>query len=218
MRFFADFFIKNPPIFLERIDGKGFFMYNRKGMDKGREKPNRKWWRICLCALLTAACGAFICWIFSNSLKTAEESSVQSGGVVEKIQAFFARFAPHSFVATAKGEDYDKLHKIIRILAHFSEFALLGALLIWCLRAYTGKGIFLLIPLALILLVPVVDELLQSFTGGRAMQFIDIVVDVAGGICGGAFALLTLRAGKKIVEKKGKKEENGKRELTSRVD
>ena len=180
-------------------------------MDKGREKSNRKWWRICLCALLTAACVAFIGWIFSNSLKTAEESTVQSAGVVEKIQAFFARFAPNSFVAKATGEDYNTLHKIIRILAHFCEFALLGALLIWCLRAYTGKGKFLFIPLALILLVPIVDEILQSFTGGRAMQFIDLVVDVAGGICGGVFALFTLWIGKKIVEKKGKKVKNGER-------
>ena len=185
-------------------------------MDKSVEKKQIKRWKVCLCAILTLLSVSLIAWIFSNSLQTAEESSAQSGSVVDKIQALFKRIAPNSFIATAVGEDYHTLHKIIRILAHFCEFALLGALLVWSWRAYTDRGIWLLIPLALILLVPVVDELLQSFTGGRAMQFVDILVDVAGGVCGGAFAWFTIFIGKKISKRKGAK--NGERELTSRVD
>ncbi len=181
-------------------------------MATGEEKKGRKWYNICLCILLTLLCAGLVAWIFSNSLQTAEASTEQSAGVVEKIQKFFARFAPNSFIATAVGEDYNTLHKAIRIIAHFCEFALLGALLVWCWRAYTGRYVFLLIPLALMVIIPVIDETLQSFTGGRAMQMMDIGIDVAGGICGGAFALFTVWIGHKIGEKRKKKGvENGER-------
>lgn len=183
------------------------------------EKKRINWWRISLCVILTLLCVGMIAWIFSNSLQTAEESTEQSAGFMEKLQALFTRIAPDSFIATATGESYNALHKWIRIGAHFCEFALLGALLVWCLRSYTGRRIFLLIPLLLIIVVPVIDETLQSFTGGRAMELTDVLVDVAGGICGGAFALFTLWIGNKIVVKKRKKvDKNGEGQLTGSVN
>ncbi len=183
------------------------------------EKKGKKGYAICLCVVLTLLCAGLMGWIFSNSLKTAEASSEQSAGAVDIIQKIFAAIAPNSVIATATGEAYDTLHKVVRIIAHFTEFALLGALLVWCWRAYTGKRIFLLIPIALIVIVPVLDETLQSFTGGRAMEFTDVLIDLAGGICGGAFAVFTLWIGYLIIQKKRRKgKEDGERELANRAN
>lgn len=169
------------------------------------EKKQRTTGGICLCVTLSLLCLGWTAWIFSNSLRPAEASSGQSAGVVDLVQRFFAFIAPNSWIANATGKDYDLLHKIVRILAHFIEFALLGALLVWCWRSYTKRWIFFLIPTALACVIPVIDELLQSFTGGRAMEFIDVLIDLAGGICGGAFALLTIWLGNKIIKKKRSK-------------
>jgi len=182
-----------------------------------------KWQSVTLRAVLTAACLGMIGWIFSNSLQTAEASTEQSAGFMDTLQRFFAWLAPNSFIATATGKDYDRLHTIVRVLAHFCEFALLGALLVWCYRSYTKKRIWLLLPLACIVLVPITDELLQFFTDGRAWEITDVFTDVSGGICGGSFALFTIWLTETIVRKrKAKKEkkgeENGAGQLGSSVD
>ena len=108
------------------------------------------------------------------------------------MQRLVAKIAPNSFIATAEGEDYERLHGVIRVLAPFAEFALLGALAVWCWRSYTEKRVFLALPAGGVLLVPIVDELLQSFTAGRAMELTDVLIDVSGGIVGGTFALCTV--------------------------
>ena len=185
----------------------------------GMEKKGRKVYAICLCVLMTLLCAGLIGWIFSNSLKTAEASTEQSASAMGVIQKIFAAIAPNSIIATATGEDYDRVHTIVRMIAHFTEFAVLGALLIWCWRTYTGKRLFLFIPIALMVIVPILDETLQSFTAGRAMEFTDVLIDLAGGIFGGGFAVFTLWIGYLIIKKKKKKgKENGERELANRAD
>lgn len=139
---------------------------------------------------LTLACAFVYAWIFSNSLKTGAESSAQSLAVTDAVQSAAQVVAPSSGVATATGEEYDKLHSLIRSIAHFSEFALLGALLSWCYLSYTRQKAFAVIPFAFIVLTPIVDECLQTFTGGRGAEIKDILLDTAGGLFGAAVALL----------------------------
>ena len=71
----------------------------------------------------------------------------------------------------------------MRVLAHFAEYALLGALAYWTYRAYTDEKIWAVTPFACVLAVPMIDEVLQNFTEGRAFQWADILID-----CGGAWA------------------------------
>ena len=152
-------------------------------------------------ALLTAAIVLFVVWIFSNSLQVATDSAAQSQSITEIIQDFFKRIAPNSFIATATGEDFDLLEDIIRVLAHFAEFALLGALCFWTYRAYTEKKKWAFAPFVFSLLVAVVDEILQYFTPGRAFEFLDIGIDFGGACAGCLFALLTAWLGAKIVKR-----------------
>ncbi|MBQ7923831.1 MAG: VanZ family protein [Clostridia bacterium] len=184
-------------------------------------KGKTKTWRsVCLRVFTTLLCVGLLTWIFSNSLQPAETSSAQSAGVVEIVQEVVSVFAPDSPIATATGEDYDTLHSVIRTLAHFTEFAVLGALFVCCWRSYTAKKAYLALPIAGICVTPVVDELLQTFSDGRAMELADVFVDMLGGACGGVAALFALWAAlaivKKVREKKGG--EDGTRELGNSAD
>ena len=158
--------------------------------DNGTKKQNAKTWL--LRAILTALCIAAIAFIFSNSLQTGEESGAQSSFVTNAVQKIFRVFAPNSWIATATGEAYERLHGVIRTIAHFSEFALLGALLTWCWRSYTKDMLFFLIPACLVVLVPIVDECLQTLSAGRVAAISDVFTDTLGGVCGCVFAGLTL--------------------------
>jgi VanZ family protein len=131
-------------------------------------------------------------FIFSNSLKTGEESSQQSSAMVEVVQEVAAVIAPHSAIATATGAAYDQLHELVRAFAHFAEFALFGALLFWCVASYTWKKEGLLFALAGVFVVPVIDENLQRFAANREAELCDVVVDIVGGISGALFAIVVL--------------------------
>ena len=71
--------------------------------------------------------------------------------------------------------------------------------------AYTLRRIFLAVPAMGIAGLAVLDECLQIFSAGRGAQIVDILVDALGGICGLAFALLTVWLVWKII-KRGKHE------------
>jgi len=165
-------------------------------------------------AVLTALCAFMVGFILYNGLQTAEESTVQSSTVVEVVQQTVAVIAPQSPIATATGEAYDRLHSAVRTLAHFSEYALLGVFGGWCCMAYTLRRIFLAVPAMGIAGLAVLDECLQIFSAGRGAQIVDILVDALGGICGLAFALLTVWLVWKII-KRGKHET---REFGNSVD
>lgn len=167
--------------------------------------------KIVLRVLLSLSLVAFVVWIFSNSLRVATDSAAQSQSVTQKIQDLFKVIAPGSFIATATGEDFDLLEDIIRVLAHFAEFALLGALCVWNYRAYTKDKRWMFLPFLVGTLVSVVDEILQYFTPGRAFEWLDVGIDLGGVLVGGLFAFFTLWVGagiyRKIKNKRKKREE-----------
>ncbi len=165
------------------------------------KRTKTEYLRLVLRILLPIACVLVLAFIFSNSLKTGEASSAQSSAVVDAVQAVFGVIAPNSAIATATGEDYQRLHACIRLLAHFAEFALLGALFAWCCLSYTTKKAYLLIPAAGVLTVPCIDEWLQSLTAERAAEWKDILVDGAGGICGLIFAVFCVVVGVFVYKK-----------------
>ena len=78
-----------------------------------------------LCVAITAM---YLCFIFSNSLDNAEASSQKSGVVTKVIQTVVDVVSPGSTVQEG----------LIRKIGHFTEFALLGMLLMLCVRIYTN--------------------------------------------------------------------------------
>ena len=152
--------------------------------------------------LLSVACALAVGFILYNSIQTAVESAQQSQRVVEAVQEVATVIAPNSTIATATGENYDKLHAVVRTLAHFSEYALLGALAGWCYRSYTNKKIWLLLPTVGVAVLAVLDECLQTLSEGRGTQVADMLIDSLGGSLGVAFALFTVWLVWKILQKR----------------
>ena len=141
--------------------------------------------------IITVAWGVFI---FSMSAEPAEKSENTSGRVVE-------------FVAETVVPDYEELSEEekteikesfsvpIRKLAHFSEFAVLGALVMISVKVTLDKKLllrfYMLISAAAGLVYAITDELHQSFIPGRAPAVKDVLIDFSG-ICAGVLAVTVL--------------------------
>ena len=74
---------------------------------------------------------------------------------------------------------------ILRKLAHFLEFCLLGGLLCWLFGMLRKKTeAFWLPALGCGCLTACVDEMLQHFSEGRSPQFTDVLIDISGVVLG----------------------------------
>lgn len=118
---------------------------------------------LCVLALLWTA------FIWSNSAKSAVESSGQSLQVLELLEP----------ILLSLGLEGDTLHHLVRKSAHMAEFALLGALWSGGLRRYR-----FLLPFTLCFLTALVDETIQLYYPGRTGQITDLWVDLSGVVLG----------------------------------
>lgn len=129
--------------------------------------------------------------IFIFSAQNATESARFSSGITHKVFcAFYPDFEELS--AESQAELISKASFPIRKAAHFSEYALLGALSFFAVCSY--KSISLkarnLIAVGISVLYSVSDEIHQIFVPRRACRFFDIVIDCLGAIS--AILLLTI--------------------------
>ena len=90
----------------------------------------------------------------------------------------------HWLFPNASPETLDVVHGIVRKIAHFLEYALLGVL---AARAFRGspkaavRRRWLVICIALIVVYALVDEYHQSFVPSRTASIYDSFIDMAGG-------------------------------------
>ncbi len=135
--------------------------------------------------LLVVLVVAWVCFIFSNSLKTAEASDGQSGRIVNFIIRSILRISDEKTIEEFAGT----MNFFVRKIAHFTEFAVLSILLflfflIWGKRNRSN----FIFSMAGVFAVAVCDELLQLLSDGRACRFFDVIIDCAGGAFGCAVA------------------------------
>lgn len=120
----------------------------------------------------------YVGWIFSNSLAIGEVSSAAS----TKVANFLLNYVTRAGFSI----DFNLFHHYIRKLAHFSEYALLGFMIVIAIRiAPLMKSKFLNFVL-LMIAIPLTDEGIQRFVPERAGAFLDSFLDMAG-ILAGAF-------------------------------
>lgn len=130
---------------------------------------------------------ALIFW-FSN--ENAQQSSETSGRVAQSI----AEITVPDFEQKPAQEQQAIVNRIqlpVRKLAHMTEFASLGGLIFLLLLTWRGKlplryGLSLL----LTALYAVSDEFHQKFSSGRAPQFTDVLIDLAGALLSCSIILL----------------------------
>lgn len=132
--------------------------------------------------LLLLAILAALAFIWGNSLESAVESSLKSGRVRELIE-------PMLELLVGQGNVTDRM---VRKLAHLTEFAVLGALLLLLTAAaFRVRLQSVLNCQFFLLLAALTDETIQLFTG-RGSQVRDVWLDFAGGTAGLLAMLLLL--------------------------
>lgn len=119
--------------------------------------------------------------IFSFSSKSGVQSKAQSVSLASQILKFF----------NIDEVAFEEFVGLLRRMAHFALFALLGAAVCYALMAHELKAskVFLY-GLAICLLYAISDEVHQAFVPERAPQLTDVFVDFAGSLCGSGFVML----------------------------
>ncbi len=145
-----------------------------------REKTSP--WLIVFRVIFTAALIACIAFIFRNSMESGTVSSARSQAVMVYINSLLAkvRLGPLS-------------EHTVRKLAHFSEFALEGFLLMLCIRVYTKHFVrHMSWPLLGGMTTALMDETIQLRSISRSSSVVDVWIDMAGVTAGLLAALVIL--------------------------
>ena len=122
--------------------------------------------RLCI-ALLTVN----VLFIWGNSCLPGSVSGAISHWVRDAL----------SFLFSGGTVDSNSGHGLLRKLAHFTEFACLGALLAW-LFGMLRKPLLLALPGGF--LIACADETIQRFVPDRGPAFKDVMIDTSGALLG----------------------------------
>lgn len=136
--------------------------------------------RIVMTILTVAAVG----FIFGNSLMNADDSSAESGRILEFINSLLRSVNP----------DFELSEFAVRKAAHFTEFAVLGALLSVTFRLYVQKSLkAALLAASAGLCTGICDELIQMSSSGRSCEIRDMLIDFSGVVFAALIVFLILR-------------------------
>lgn len=115
----------------------------------------------------------WMCFIFFMSNQPAQTSDSQSLGIIN--------------ILSKIGIDMDSIfgeiaNFVVRKLAHFLEYMILGFLIINLLRQDLKLKYIVLIAISGVFLYACTDEFHQLFVAGRDGNFRDVLIDTSGGI------------------------------------
>ena len=111
------------------------------------------------------------------------DNSMQNGGSSDGFSLLFAE----TFASIANELGFHGniwiLNRIVRKLAHLTEFTILGGVLYTILRRYITYGTVIK-TIGLGMLIASFDEFIQLFSPGRSSQISDVLIDTVGIIIG----------------------------------
>lgn len=123
--------------------------------------------------------------IFSFSAQTADESGQLSMLVSEKVVLLLGKLTSGNLDTAQVGVYVDEIHFLVRKMAHFSEYFLLGLTLSLPLYVYRLRGFWLVLAAGLFCAgFAGLDEYHQMFVAGRSPALRDVAIDTAGSITG----------------------------------
>lgn len=146
-------------------------------------QPNRASKRFRVVVFVLTAAMMLFAWV--HSCFPADLSSRESEGVFQFVYYFFSPF----------GAGQALTEQIIRKVAHFTEFAAIGALMTSVAYGFdrVRPHRFFAYVLGAGLLTAVIDETIQLFTPGRAGMIVDVWIDF-GGVVFGTLTMLGVYA------------------------
>lgn len=118
------------------------------------------------------------------------DNSLQNGGTSDGFSLIFAKWiAPIANKLGFYGNIW-ALNRIIRKLAHLTEFTILGGVLYVVLRRYIEYGTVVK-TIVVGIVIASLDEFIQLFSLGRNSQLSDVLIDTVGIIIGISVVKLT---------------------------
>ena len=124
---------------------------------------------------------ALIVFIFSNSFQNSEISGNSSGFITDLLNRICSSLKLKIFLS----------EEIVRTMAHFCEFGLLGVMALCTSLSFFGVKLqSFLISISVFCVTAVTDECIQLFSDGRAFQLSDILIDISGGLLGATAVFL----------------------------
>lgn len=118
------------------------------------------------------------------------DNSLQNGGTSDGFSLIFAKWiAPIANKLGFCGNIW-ALNRIIRKLAHLTEFTILGGVLYVVLRRYIEYGTVVK-TIVVGIVIASLDEFIQLFSLGRSSQLSDVLIDTVGIIIGISVVKLT---------------------------
>lgn len=118
------------------------------------------------------------------------DNSLQNGGSSDGFSLMFAEWlAPIADKLGFYGNIW-ALNRIIRKLAHLTEFTILGGVLYVVLRRYIEYGTVVK-TIGVGIVIASLDEFIQLFSLGRSSQLSDVLIDTVGIIIGISVVKLT---------------------------
>lgn len=135
--------------------------------------------------------------IFNFSNQDSEKSGSTSQKVTEAITKDIKSI--QKLNKNEKAKIIDKIEDVIRKIAHFSLYALIGFLLMALFSTYNINEKNKIISTIIIgAIYAISDEFHQSFIPGRSGQVSDVFLDTLGVAVGGLFILLIIKTVKKF--------------------
>ena len=111
------------------------------------------------------------------------DNSLQNGGTSDGFSLIFAEWlAPIADKLGFYGNIW-ALNRIVRKLAHLTEFTILGGVLYVVLRHYIEYGTVVK-TIGVGIVIACLDEFIQLFSLGRSSQVFDVLIDTIGIIIG----------------------------------
>ena len=156
------------------------------------------WQRTWIRILTTALTICVMAMIFALSTQNADRSD-RTSGIFTRVVIDTAYPDFEELPEPEQEEVYNVIQHLVRKTAHFTEYALLGLLLRFCLQSWIGNKKRHLLPVSWMIgtLYAVTDELHQLLTDGRAGQWTDVVLDSSGVLTGAVIASVVVVLGSK---------------------
>lgn len=120
--------------------------------------------------------------IFTFSSDNADKSTSKSDGVIINVYKVFHK---GNISNKEKQQIINKYVFPVRKAAHFTEYLILGVLIISLISEYKTLEIkYLLLAIMLCMLYAISDEIHQIFISGRTAKILDVFIDTLGSTTG----------------------------------
>ncbi len=146
-------------------------------------------------------------YIFNFSSQDSEKSGNLSRTITVSVTKNIKKIQELDY--NKKNDVLNTIEKVIRKLAHFSEYTFLGILLMSLMSTYNLKQINkFVLSIGIGFLYACSDEFHQLFVPGRTAKFTDVLIDTSGVIAGSILIFIAILIIKKIIVKNKKSVEN----------